>query len=314
MAATAVLALTGYLPGKPLTLPGIAPATHGALARALHPEPERRLDAASLSNAMFALADPEPVGLIANTGESAEIASADEAEDEGATVGRHGGRRARKRGRQTPQPAVEPTPPSVEKPRRPRSRKDVLLVGLALLVALPVVGLGAYGVWNQLRGEDVSMLPGAGRVTSPSGTEEPQDLCGGLQPAPTEQPPPVTDWTPVVEGLFTLRANAFTELDPELLCDVFAPTSQHLAADYELIQDYQEAGVRPVGLRFEVVNVELVSGEGELPVVLEITDRITAYDLVNEDGEVVEQLEGVAEGTWRAELVVAADASGYRFS
>jgi hypothetical protein len=48
--------------------------------------------------------------------------------------------------------------------------------------------------------------------------------------------------------------------------------------------------------------------------VLEITDRITAYDLVDEDGEVVEQLEGVGEGTWRAELVVAADASGYRFS
>jgi serine/threonine protein kinase len=319
MAATAVLALTGYLPGKPLTLPGIAPATHGALARALHPEPERRLDAASLSNAMFALADPEPVGLIANTGEFTEIAAADEAEDEGATVGRHGGRRSRKRGRQTAQPAVEPAPPAVEptpadKERRPRSRKDVLLVGLALLVALPVVGLGAYGVWNQLRGEDVSMLPGAGRVTSPSGTEVSQDLCGGLQPAPTEQPPPVTDWTPVVEGLFTLRATAFTELDPELLCDLFAPTSQHLAADYELIQDYQEAGVRPVGLRFEVVNVELVSEEGELPVVLEITDRITAYDLVDEDGEVVERLEGVAEGRWRAELVVAADASGYRFS
>lgn len=312
MAATAVLALTGYSPGRPLTLPGIAPATHGALAQALHPEPERRLDAASLSNAMFALADPAPVGLIANTGEFTEIASAGDAE-EAATAGRHGGRRTRKRGRPTPPPAAEPEPPAEER-RRPRSRKDVLLVGLALLVALPVVGLGAYAAWNQLRGEDVSMLPGAGRVTSPDGTEESQDLCGGLQPAPTEEPPPVTDWTPVVEGLFTLRATAFTELDPEVLCDLFAPTSQHLAADYELIQDYQEAGVRPSGLRFEVVDVELLSEEGELPVVLEITDRITAYDLVDEEGEVRERIEGVPEGTWRAELVVAADASGYRFS
>lgn len=336
MAATAVLALTGYLPGRPLTLPGIAPATHGALARALHPEPDRRLDAAALSNAMFALADPAPVGLIADTGEFAEITDPDAAEEAGPRGGRHGGRRTRKRGRQKPTPtagpppAVEPPPPTepplaepppaVEPPatadqrRRPRSRKDVLLVGLALLVALPVVGLGAYGVWNQLRGEDVSMLPGAGRVTSPGGSEEPQDLCGGLQPAPTQEPPPVTDWTPVVEELFTLRAAAFTGLDPELLCDLFAPTSQHLAADYELIQDYQEEGVRPRGLRFEVVDVELVSAEGELPVVLEITDRITPYDLVDEEGEVVEQLEGVPEGTWRAELVVAADASGYRFS
>jgi hypothetical protein len=313
MAATAVLALTGYVPGKPLTLPGIAPATHGALARALNPEPGRRLDAASLSNAMFALADPEPVALVANTGEFSEITTTGEAPvQDAAEPGRGGGRRARGRGR--PEPPEESEPPATKERRRPRSRKDVLLVGLALLVALPVVGLGAYGVWNQLRGEDANMLPGAGRVTSQAGTEEPQDLCGGAQPAPTEAPPQVTDWTPVVEGMFTLRAQAFTELDPMLLCQIFAPTSQHLAADYELIQAYQDEGVRPRGLQFEVVNVEVVSAEGDLPVVLEITDRITAYELVDEDGEVVEQLEGVPEGTWRAELVVAADASGYRFS
>jgi hypothetical protein len=114
--------------------------------------------------------------------------------------------------------------------------------------------------------------------------------------------------------MFTLRAEAFTELDPQLLCRLFAPTSPHLAADYELIQQYQEAGVRPRGLRFEVVDVQVVSVEGELPVVLEITDRITAYELIDGDGEVVAELAGVPEGTWRAELIVAADASGYRFS
>ncbi|HEX6233352.1 MAG TPA: serine/threonine-protein kinase [Jiangellaceae bacterium] len=316
MAATAVLALTGYLPGKPLTLPGIAPAAHGALARALQPEPERRLDAASLSNAMFALADPEPVGLVANTGEFAEIETPpeDEAAVADSDTRRRGGRRARGRGGLEGPPVAEARAPAGKERRRPRSRKDVLLAGLALLVALPVVGLGAYGVWNQLRGEDVSMLPGAGRVTSPTTTEQAQDLCGGLQPAPTENPPEVTDWTPVIEGMFTLRAEAFTELDSELLCRLFAPTSPHLAADYELIQQYQEAGVRPRGLRFEVVDVEVVSVEGELPVVLEITDRITAYELIDGDGEVVAELAGVPEGTWRAELIVAADASGYRFS
>lgn len=318
MAATAVLALTGYLPGRPLTLPGIAPATHGALARALHPEPDRRLDAASLSNAMFALADPEPVGLVASTGEFDQVASTGEGpavdadSAAAAETGRRGGRRIRGRGRA--EPPEEPEAPATKERRRPRSRKDMLLVGLALLVALPVVGLGAWGVWNQLRGEDANMLPGAGRVTSQAATEEPQDLCGGAQPAPTEEPPEVTDWAPVVEGLFNLRARAFAELDAELLCQIFAPTSPHLAADYELIQDYQDAGVRPRGLSFEVVDVELISEEGELPVVLEITDRTPSYELVDEDGEVVEQLEGFREGTWHAELVVAADASGYRFS
>jgi eukaryotic-like serine/threonine-protein kinase len=314
MAATAVLALTGRLPGRPLTLPGIAPATHGALARALHPEPQRRLDAAAFSNAMFALADPEPVGLIASTGELGTVGSAEEsvAEPEPA---RRGGRRGR--GRPGPEADGDRAPeaePSGMKRRRPRSRKDVLLLVLVLLFALPVVGLGAWGVWNQLRGEDANMLPGAGRVTSPSGTEEPQDLCGGLQPAPTEAPPDVEDWTPVVENLFTLRATAFTELDPELLCQVFAPTSPHLAADYELIQEYTDAGMTPRGLQFEVVNVELLSEEGELPVVLEITDRAPGYELVDEEGEVVAQEDGFPEGSWRAELVVAADASGYRFS
>jgi serine/threonine protein kinase len=313
MAATAVLALTGYLPGKPLTLPGIAPASHGALARALQPEPERRLDAASLSNAMFALADPEPVGLVASTGEFPEVAS-EEPDTVDTDPGHRGGRRARGRSRPEPAPDVEPKPSASKERRGPRRRRDVLLVGLVLLVALPVVVLGAYAVWNQLRGEDVSMLPGAGRVSSPAGTEPAEDLCGGLQPAPTDEPPEVSDWTSVIEGLFNLRATAFTELDPELLCRLFAPTSPHLAADYELIQEYQEAGVRPRGLRFEVVDVEVVSENGELPIVLEITDRITAYALVDEDGEVVDQLEGVPEGTWRAELVVAADASGYRFS
>ncbi len=316
IAATALLALTGYLPSTPLTLPGIAPATYGALARALDPDPGRRLDSASLSNAMFALADPEPVGLIPTTGELPEVGTtgaapvADGEPDPDTRPGHRGGRRARGRGRPDREEGFEPT----KDRRRPRSRKDVLLVGLALLVALPVVGLGAYGVWNQLRGEDANMLPGAGRVTSQAGTEQPQDLCGGAQPAPTEEPPAVTDWTPVVESMFELRARAFTELDPELLCQIFAPTSQHLAADYELIQAYQDEGVRPQGLQFEVVNVEVLSAEGDLPVVLEITDRISAYELVDEDGEVVEQLEGVPEGTWRAELVVAADASGYRFS
>jgi hypothetical protein len=336
LAVLAVLGLTGYLPSQPLTLPGIAPATHGALARALHPDPARRLDAASLSNAMFALADPEPVGF----GPAEEFVESPAASGEFDQVPDEpdGGRRARRRSRRDHADGERPARPAdhheaaaagsplsadvVAEPdsdvaprRRSRTRRRDLLVGLAILVAVPVVALGGLAVWNQLTGNpDASMLPGAGRVTAPADAEGEDDLCGGPQPAPTEEPPEVTDWTPVVERLLSLRADAFNDLDAELLCQIFSAVSPHLAIDYDLMQDYSDAGVHPLNLRFEVVNVELVSGEGEVPVVLEITDRVPPHQLVDESGEVVSEVPGLPEGTWRAELVVAPDASGWQFS
>lgn len=332
----AMLALTGYLPSGPPALPGIAPAAHGALAGAVQPDPARRPDAASFSGAMFTLADPEPVGL----GPPAEFddlpadASGEFAEvpDEAAGRRRPTRRRSRRddaggggRERSGDRDAAAPAPgPGAEEDyggagrlprRRPRARKRDVLVGLAILIALPVVALGGYAVWNQLTGNpDASMLPGAGRVTAPADAEGEDDLCGGPQPAPTDEPPEVTDWTPVVERLLALRADAFNQLDAALLCQIFSPVSPHLAVDYDLMQDYSDAGVQPSNLRFEVVNVELVSADGEVPVVLEITDRVPPHQLVDESSEVVSEVPGLPEGTWRAELVVAPDASGWQFS
>ena len=331
LAAVAVLALTGYLPGKPLTLPGIAPAASGALARALHPDPTRRLDAGSLSSAMFALADPQPVGLGADTGEFDQVddfdhddtsdsgeSEFDEVADPPSGRGRTSGRRARRDrdrddGDEPPGPADSPD--GASRRQRPRARKRDILVGLAILITVPVVAIGGYAVWNQLTGNpDAAMLPGAGRVTAPADAEGESDLCGGPQPAPTEAPPEVTDWTPVVERLLALRADAFNQLEPELLCQIFSPVSPHLAVDYDLMQEYSDNGVQPAGLRFEVVNVELVSQEGDVPVVLEITDRVPPHQLVDEAGEVRAEVDGEPESTWRAELVVAPDASGWQFS
>lgn len=336
----AVLALTGYLPSGPPALPGIAPAAHGAMAGAVHPDPARRPDAASFSNAMFALADPEPIGLVpqADFDDSSDDASGEFAEVPDEVVGRHrpsrrrsrradagGGHQGRSDDRHDPGPAAEPGggddfgtdagEPDPRPRRRPRARKRDILVGLVILIALPVVALGGYAVWNQLTGNpDASMLPGAGRVTAPADAEGEDDLCGGPQPAPTDEPPEVTDWTPVVERLLALRADAFNQLDAALLCQIFSPVSPHLAVDYDLMQDYSDAGVQPSNLRFEVVNVELVSDDGEVPVVLEITDRVPPHQLVDEAGEVISEVAGLIEGTWRAELVVAPDASGWQFS
>lgn len=327
LGSLAVLALTGYLPSTPLVLPGIAPATHAALAQAVHPDPARRPDAGALSTAMFALADPEPVGLGPATGELDEVSGhstgdLDQVSDEAAPAPhRRSARRSRRdsadRGRGRPEDRHQDvTAPADAGPRRrPRARRRDVLVGLVILIALPVVALGGIAVWNQLTGNpDASMLPGAGRVTAPADAEGEDDLCGGPQPAPTEAPPEVADWTPVVERLLALRSQAFNELNPELLCQVFSPVSPHLAIDYDLMQEYSDSGVHPANLRFEVVDVAVVSEDGEVPIVLEITDRVPPHQLVDEAGEVVSEVPGLPEGTWRAELVVAPDASGWHFS
>jgi len=360
LAAVALRALTGYVPTQAILLPGIPPATQGALAQAMHPDPTRRPDAASLGNALFVLADPEPVGIgdvpVVDADEPAtppphrSRRAAREAEDEHDTppamgrsispahatealpdpVPRVAGpaagtvhpaevmtpphRRRRLAAEPEPRsrrPEAEPEPRSGRRRGRLR-RVDVMRV-IALVIAIPVIVAGAaFAVMQLTNGGDPESLPGADRLNSPGEAEVPVDLCGGPQPAPTEEPPEVSDWTQVVQSLYVLRTEAFAEVDASALCDVYAPTSQVLAEDAELLQLYADAGVHTEGLAFEVVTAELVSQEGGR-VALEITDRLPPYQLVDESGEVVAEKEGLPEATWQAELVPAPDASGWRF-
>ncbi|MQA88594.1 MAG: protein kinase [Streptosporangiales bacterium] len=331
LAALTIVALTGQLPGVPPVLPGLPPATYGALSSALQPDPGRRPDAESFANAMFALADPEPVVLDVVPTAASESAALvrDQSTDEHPTVDyERASRRARddrsgRRGRRSlgrADMSAEEVPVSArsepdEHPvartgrRRPR-RRDVLTV-VAIVLTLPVIALGVVFVVNQVRGVDPSDLPLAGRATSTEEADESTELCGGPQPAPTEQPPEVSDWTNVVEHLYDQRAAAYAELDSELLCEVYSPTHPRLARDFDVLQAYAEEGVMAVGLQFEVVTAELVSQESGL-VVLEVTDRVSPYQLVDAEGLVVADREGVPEATWEMELVPAADASGWR--
>ncbi|HEU0214907.1 MAG TPA: protein kinase [Jiangellaceae bacterium] len=216
-------------------------------------------------------------------------------------------------------PAVEPERPphrlpEAESERPPRRRRRIEIARiLAVVIAIPVIVAGAvFAVLQLTNGSDPEALPGAGRLSSPGEAEVPVDLCGGPQPAPTEEPPAVSDWTQVVQSLYALRTEAFAEVDASALCDVYTPTSQVLAEDAELLQLYADAGVHTDGLAFEVVTAEMVSQEGGR-VVLEITDRLPPYQLVDDSGEVVAEKEGLPEATWQAELVPAPDASGWRF-
>jgi eukaryotic-like serine/threonine-protein kinase len=337
LAVIAIRSLTGYFPSQAVVLPGIPPATQGAFAQALHPDPTRRPDAQSMSNALFALADPEPVMLVSDTGtirpvhplpdpdveplyrsegfEAGDVLDEAPASDVAmpdattAPIGRRAGR-ARSES-EAPTRRRRATAPPEEPPRR---RRRDLLAPIAMVIAVPVILAGAIFAVLQVRdGDEPSPLPGADRLTASPDAEVPVDLCGGPQPAPTEQPPAVTDWTQVVQSLYALRTQAFTDLDATLLCDVYAPTSPVLSRDANLLNTYAEAGGQVEGLEFEVVTAELVSQEGGR-VILAITDRLPPYELVDDDGDVVAEWEGLAEETWQAELVPASDASGWRFS
>jgi hypothetical protein len=340
LAAVAVRALTGYVPNQALILPGIPPATQSALAQAMHPDPDRRPAATSMANALFVLADPEPVVLTTDGASSiataAEIASSEPAVEEVVEAPRtRRARRAARRGHadepgeqaavvaaSVPAATIEEAPPvrreaepATRRLRRQRRPRRVDLARIAMVVTIPVILAGAVVAALQLWGGDgdSDSLPGATRVTtSPGAAEIPVELCGGAQPAPSEQPPEVTDWTQVVQSLYTTRAEAFNEVNAQALCDVYAPTSQVLADDAELLQLYADAGVHTQGLAFEVVTAELVSQEAGR-VVLQITDRLPPYQLVDSEGAVKAEKEGLPEATWQAVLVPAPDASGWRF-
>jgi hypothetical protein len=160
----------------------------------------------------------------------------------------------------------------------------------------------------QMFGED-NPQAGPGTGSSPVDTEATTDLCGGPQPAPTAAPARVTDWTQEVQRLYSLRAEAFAESNPELLCQVHAPTNPVLAEDAALLEEYADAEVRTEGLEFQVVNAELVSLEGGRATV-RITQRIPDYRLVDESGNVEQEIDGTPEDTWEATLVAVADEGG----
>lgn len=189
--------------------------------------------------------------------------------------------------------------------RSRRGRVDAVWVVSVLVVVL--LAAGALVVGTQLFDDEPRTGPGTG--SSPSDTEASTDLCGGPQPAPTTPPAEVSDWTQEVQRLYSLRAQAFEEGDPALLCQVHAPSNPVLAEDARLLEEYSEAGVHTDGLVFEVVNAEFIEQDSGR-VTLTITQRIPDYRLVNSDGDVEQEIQGTEDETWEAELVAVANDDG----
>ena len=134
LATVAVLALTGRPPSRPFSLPGIAPATAGALGRALDHDPHRRPSASTLASTLFAMADPEAIVLTPTAAgggpASSPLAGPSPADSAAGTQRpRHGAHRARAA------PADKPAAPEPRLGRRGRRSGSTAPAGAAGAVA-----------------------------------------------------------------------------------------------------------------------------------------------------------------------------------
>jgi serine/threonine protein kinase len=191
-------------------------------------------------------------------------------------------------------------------------RRD--LARLATYIVVPVLLAGVVLVgwqWANSDREDATTV-GAARPQG-DGKAAASELCGGPAPAPTAQPAVPNDWAVVVRDLNKVRSQAFSKGDPKLLCGVYVPTSETLKADLELMDLYERRGVRAEGFEFRVESVTLVSQEGGR-VVLEITDELPPYPLVDEEGKERATQPGKPKLTWRAELLPAPDGASWRYA
>jgi len=218
-----------------------------------------------------------------------------------------GGEPTDRRGRRAP-----------EEPAEPRRRFGRIDVGrLALLLAVPVILVGAVLVAVQWLGSSdpegpPPLPPPSPQPTAADSAAAAEEVCGGPEPAPGQAPPPVENWTPVLQELYAQRSVAFERLDPSLLCDVYVPGSTGLAADVELIREYAEAGVRPADIAWTVVSSEVVEQTGGR-VSLLITDELPPYELIDSDREVVGEQDGLPQESWEAEMLPSQDGTSWRF-
>jgi len=106
----------------------------------------------------------------------------------------------------------------------------------------------------------------------------------------------------VLAAVDAARGEAFAALDREGLAAAVVPGSTAWRADLAQLEALAGAGVRPVGQRWEVLEVTEVSA-GAQRAVLAVVDRRTAYDLVDDAGSVVAHRPARERARWRVELL-----------
>ena len=128
-----------------------------------------------------------------------------------------------------------------------------------------------------------------------------------VAPAPAPAAARADTWVDVVTGLDRARVAAWSTVDVRALLTADAPGSSAVRDDRAVIGRLRIAGLRPVGVRFDVRSVGVVSTTG-YRVRLHVVDRRSAYALVDRSGVEAERVDARAEQVWQVDLVRVAGA------
>jgi hypothetical protein len=89
--------------------------------------------------------------------------------------------------------------------------------------------------------------------------------------------------------------------DPDALADAYVPGSAALATETARLQQLLDERLVVRGLELELVRVDPLSATGD-HAVLEVTDRLPGYDLLDAAGRLLEHRPARGARTWRVEL------------
>lgn len=109
-------------------------------------------------------------------------------------------------------------------------------------------------------------------------------------------------WTTVLAELDAAREAALAAGDPDALAAVYAPGSPVLQLELDRLRALLDQRLVVRGLQIAVVNVVAVRAE-PARAVLTVTDRRSAYDLLDATGRLVVRQPARGEQSWRVELV-----------
>lgn len=191
---------------------------------------------------------------------------------------------------------------------------DVGRFAVLLIVPALIIGAAFLG-WNWWEDRQAANAASRLDISRPLGEGEGASaaLCGGAPSAvPATAPPVPEDWTVVVDDLYAQIAAAYTDADPSELCLAYVPTSKGLEVDHAKINEYVRVGAHAQGMDFTVYSAEVITAEPSR-VVLEITDELPAYDIVDQDGVVRGTGVELPRQTWKAELLPSSDGTAWRF-
>jgi hypothetical protein len=124
-------------------------------------------------------------------------------------------------------------------------------------------------------------------------------------PAPTAEPE-APDWVTVLGGLDRARGSAFAAADPALLSAADVEGGEAYVRDLALVDALRRGRAVAEGWATRLVSVTERSRSGSRAELL-VTDRLAAYVLRGEGGEVVDRRAGRGERRWVVHLASTAD-------